>query len=80
VGNGRGSPLVGVQDVLDLADGSSGQVVEFQNTGPLPPSSSLKKLHHHLAAPVVALDEGLAALLEGVAADGPVTYAHAGPL
>jgi hypothetical protein len=53
-------PLVGVQDRLDRRDRFLGQVVELQEHRALAALQFLEELPHHLAAPVVALDEALA--------------------
>ncbi len=62
-------PLVGVQDVLDLADGFFRQVIQLQEHRALAAFEFVEELHHHLAAPVVALDEALARVVRGVAAE-----------
>src|SRR5471032_2151104 len=51
--------LVGMKDVFDRLDRFLRQMIELQEHGPIAALQFLVKLPHHLAAPVVALNEAL---------------------
>src|SRR5690606_29317297 len=61
--------LIAVQDGLDVLDRFFGQVIQLQEDGPVAALQLLVELPHHLAAPVVALDEALALVVGGKAAE-----------
>ena len=64
-------PFVGVQDLLDLSDGLVRQMIQLQEHRPVAAGKLPVKFQHHLAAPVVALDEAVALAVGGVAAQRP---------
>ena len=62
--------LVGMQDVLDGADRLFRQVIHLEENRAIAAFEFLVELHHHLAAPVVALDEALALGVGGIPSKG----------
>ena len=60
--------FVAVQDLFDVLDGFLGQVIELEEHRAVAAFEFLVELPHHLAAPVVALDEAFALVVGGVAA------------
>ena len=62
-------PLDVVQHGLDLADGVAMQMVELQEHRPLAGLQFVIKLLHHLARPIVALDEAIALAVGGIGAE-----------
>src|SRR5690606_24334158 len=69
VEDAAGGPFRGVQDVLQGGQALLGQVGEFQVDGPAGAVQLTLDLGHHLAGPVVGVDEPLAPVVDLVATE-----------
>src|ERR1700728_4399841 len=63
--------LDAMQDVLYLANGLGSEMIELQEHGSLAGSKLVVELEHHLAGPVIALDEAPSLVVGSICAERP---------